>query len=192
MTREEAPVTRWLERAAEGDRAAEEQVAEWAYAELERLAGARLQRSLRSGSVRAPLTLEPAALVNETFVKMLQNPQVFANRRHFFAFTSKVMLRVLIDHQRARAADKRGGETVRLVLDGLAAEGPEAVNVLVVRDVFERLEAEDPRKAEVARLRALWGLSVEEVAEVLDVSVPTVVRDWRFVRNWVAEHLELP
>ena len=185
MSVDEPPVTRWLQEAAAGDRDAQEQIAEWAYAELSELAAARMRRSSEA------LTLEPSGLVNETFVRLLEHPVGFANRRHFFAFVSKVMLRVLIDYQRSRRAEKRGGRAVKLVLDGVALPGqPSAFDAIVVRDVFGKLEQVDPRKAEVARLRALWGLEVDEVADLLGVSKPTVVRDWRYVRNWLADRLE--
>lgn len=184
MSVDEPPVTRWLQQAADGDRDAQEQIAEWAYAELSALAAARMRRSSE------PLTLEPAGLVNETFVRLLEHPIGFANRRHFFAFMSQVMLRVLIDYQRARSTEKRGGQTIKVVLDGVALPGrPSAFDAIVVRDVLAKLEQEDPRKAEVARLRALWGLEVDEVAELLGVSKPTVIRDWRFLRNWLADRL---
>jgi RNA polymerase sigma factor (TIGR02999 family) len=180
-------VTRWLQQAAAGDAEAEERIAAWAYAELERLAQARLR--LRFG--RRDVTLEPAALVNETFLKLLRQPAVFENRRHFFAFVSKVMLRVLIDYQRSRRARKRHGDGARVTLSlaDLSGAGEAAVSldVLAFDQALGRLEALDERKAEVVRLRVLWGLSMHEVAAVLEVSEPTVRRDWRFARTWLAE-----
>lgn len=188
MLEGEEAVTRWLQAAAAGDSEAAGRVAAWAYDELERLAAQRLRREFG----RADVTLEPAAVVNETFLKLLRSPVVFANRRHFFAFVSKAMLRVLIDYQRARSADKRGAERVRVTLSGAqVGDSGLPIDVLAFDQALERLEAADPRKAEVARLRALWGLSMDEIAAVLEISEPTVRRDWRFARTWLAEVLEL-
>jgi RNA polymerase sigma factor (TIGR02999 family) len=188
MSRDEEPVTGWLRAAAEGDSEATERVAAWAYGELERLAARRLQREFG----RADVTLEPAALVNETFLKLLQQPVAFENRRHFFAFVSKVMLRVLIDYQRSRSADKRGGDRVRLGLTGVhIGEESGPVDLMAFDQALGRLEGLDARKAEVARLRSLWGLSMDEIAGVLGISEPTVRRDWRFARTWLAEALGL-
>lgn len=188
MVDHEEPVTRWLQEAAAGDQDAAARVAAWAYGELERLAAQRLRRELG----RTDLTLEPAALVNETFLKLLRHPTVFENRRHFFAFVGKVMLRVLIDYRRSRGADKRGGDRVRVTLtDVPLGEAPSPIDVLALDEAMERLEGLDPRKAEVARMRVLWGLSMDEIAEVLEVSEPTVRRDWRFARTWLAEVLGL-
>ena len=188
MPREEEPVTRWLQAAAAGDAEAAERVAAWAYGELERLAAQRLRREFG----RTDVTLEPAALVSETFLRLLRNPTVFENRRHFFAFVSKVMLRVLIDYQRARGAEKRGADRVRVTLAGVRG-GDEAIpiDVLALDQALGRLEASAPRKAEVARMRVLWELSMDEIAEVLEISEPTVRRDWRFARTWLAEVLGL-
>jgi RNA polymerase sigma factor (TIGR02999 family) len=187
MSEAMAPVTVWLSQAAEGDEHAAERVASWAYAELEQLAARRLRREFPSGDI----TLEPAALVNETFLKLLENPVVFANRRHFFAFVSKVMLRVLIDYRRARIADKRGGGDLKLTLGGVdPAEAADPVDVLALSQALEKLESLDPRKAEVTRLRMLWGMELAEIAQVLGVAEPTVRRDWRFARTWLAEELD--
>lgn len=189
MALDEAPVTEWLSRAAAGDAAAFEQVAAWAYAELETLAAQRMRRAFGGRDV----TLEPAALVNEAFVKLLHSPAAFANRRHFFHFVGKVMLRVLIDYQRARRAGKRRFENVFLTVDGIAQKGgPAAIDVIALDQALDRLEALDPRKAEVAKLRTLWGLTMDEIAEVLQVSEPTIRRDWRFTRSWLAAALEQP
>jgi RNA polymerase sigma factor (TIGR02999 family) len=186
--REEEPVTRWLQAAGAGDTAAAERVAAWAYAELERLAAQRLGREFG----RADVTLEPAALVNETFLRLLRNPTVFDNRRHFFAFVSKVMLRVLIDYQRSRGAAKRGADLVRVTLAGVRArDAVTPIDLLAFDEALATLEASDSRKAEVVRMRVLWGLSMDEIAAVLEVSQPTVRRDWRFARTWLAEVLEL-
>ena len=181
----EVHVTALLRRAAEGDARAYDRVAAWAYKELERLASARLRRRY-SGS---PATLEPAALVNETFLKMLQQPREFENRRHLLAFAGTVMMRVLIDHQRQRHAQKRGGHALQVTLDELSSDRPEGVDLIDFQHALERLEALDARKGEVLKLRLLWGYEMTEIAEIMEVSLSTVERDWRFARTWMAEAL---
>jgi RNA polymerase sigma factor (TIGR02999 family) len=183
------PVTLWLQRSAEGDQEALERLAAWASGVLEDLAARRMRRHL--GTRSSGLTLEPSALVNETFLKLLDQPLGFENRRHFLAFANKVMLRVLIDYQRQRGAAKRGGDAVRVTISGLSAESPgKSIDFLAFEQALERLEQADPRKAEVVKLRTMWGFEIAAIAELLEVSVPTVQRDWRFAKAWLAEELE--
>lgn len=183
-------VTRWLRRSAAGDREAVERLAGWAAERLEDLARRRMRR--RFGTSSSGLTLEPAALVNETFLKLLDTPMGFENRRHFLSFANRVMLRVLIDYQRSRGAAKRGEGAVQVTLSGLSGDAPDrGIDLLAFEQALRRLEALDARKAEVVELRLLWGFEMTEIAELLEVSVPTVQRDWRFAKTWLAEELEL-
>lgn len=184
-------MTLWLRRSAAGDREALERLAGWASERLEELARRRMRRRL--GTSSSGLTLEPAALVNETFLKLLDTPLPgFENRRHFLSFANRVMLRVLIDYQRSRGAEKRSGGAVRVTLSGRSGETPEqSVDVLAFEQALGRLAALEPRKAEVVELRLFWGFEMVQIAELLEVSVPTVQRDWRFAKTWLAEELEL-
>ena len=185
----EPKITRLLQRASEGDTDAFEEVVAWSYGKLERLAEQRLHR--RYGGELGGVTLEPAAVVNETFLKLLKNPIGFANRKHFLGFVSKVMLRVLIDYDRRRRAEKRGGAAITVTLSAAGSGGePQPFTVAALAEALELLDELDDRKAAVAKLRLLWGFQNAEIAETLDVSVPTVERDWRFVRNWLAVELE--
>lgn len=182
-------ITRLLQLAAEGDTDAFGDVAAWAYGRLERLADQRLRQ--RYGAGLRGVTLEPAAVVNETFLKLLWNPTGFVNRRHFLSFVSKVMLRVLIDYDRRRRAEKRGDGVISVTLSavGPGAE-PAPFTVAALGEALEVLDELDERKGAVAKLRLLWGLENAEIAQALEVSVPTVVRDWRFVRSWLALRLD--
>jgi len=181
-------ITRLLSLAAEGDDGAFGQVAAWAYAELERLAARRMRRHY--GGRLDGLTLEPAALVNETFLRLLENPSGFANRRHFLAFASRVMLGALVDYERRRRADKRGGDRLRVTLTGLsAAAEPPDIRLSDLEAALADLEGLDPRKAEIVKLRVLWGASNADAARLLEVSASTVERDWRFARLWLGERL---
>ena len=181
-------ITRLLRRAAEGeDRAFEELVAR-VYPELERVASARMRGDF--GRDLAGVTLEPAALVNETIVKLIEHPRGFENRRHFYAYATKVMLRVLVDYQRRRSAEKRGGDRVRVTLSGLSASQDATVTgAAELAETLERLAELDPRQAEVVQLRVFWGLEIQEIAETLAVSPSTVDRDWRFAKRWLAWEL---
>lgn len=184
-------ITRLLGLAAEGDPAASDRVAAWACAELERLAAARMRRRYR-GRLDG-LTLEPAGLVNETFLRMLEKPNGFANRRHFLAFASQVMLGALADYDRRRRAGKRGGGQLRVTLTGLEPRREQTdVRLTDLRAALDELEALDGRKAAIVKLRVLWGASNQDAARLLQISVPTVERDWRFARLWLGERLGIP
>jgi RNA polymerase sigma factor (TIGR02999 family) len=182
-------ITLLLEQAAAGDATALDALARKVYADLERVAERRLRE--RFGADLAGVTLEPAALVNETFLKLLRTPLAFANRRHFFAFATRVMLRALTDYQRARAAAKRGGDQLRVTLAGIdSGATPLSTTAEQVGSSFAELEALDPRKAQVVALKVFWGLEATEIAATLEVSVRTVERDWRFARSWLRARLE--
>jgi RNA polymerase sigma factor (TIGR02999 family) len=187
---ERGEITRLFESAARGDTAAFEQVIEHVYCELERLA--RRQMRARFGGLEG-LTLEPAAVVNETLMKLLPRPPRFANRRHFFAFASQVMRRVLSDYQKARGRIRRGGRALRVTLAdlGTAASTPPETGAAQVGEVLDHLEHLDPRKCEVVQLKLFWGLEMAEIADLLDVSLSTAERDWRFSRAWLARELAL-
>lgn len=181
-------ITRLLRRAAEGeDRAFDELVAR-VYPELERVAGARMRGDF--GRDLPGVTLEPAALVNETILKMIEHPRGFENRRHFYAYATRVMIRVLVDYQRRRSAAKRGGDRFRVTLSGLSSSKDSTVTgAIELAEVLERLAELDPRQAEVVQLRLFWGLEIKEIAETLAVSPSTVDRDWRFAKRWLAWEL---
>jgi RNA polymerase sigma factor (TIGR02999 family) len=182
-------ITVLLERAAEGDEQAHDALVRRVYGDLEKVAARRLYA--RFGEDAQALTIEPAALVNETFLKLLQQPRHYENRRHFFAYATRVMLRTLADYQRARSAAKRGGNLVRVTLNNAGvAETPLEPRAESISACLEELEKLDPRKAEVVVLKVFWGMEVVEIAETLSVSVRTVAREWRFSRNWLRTRLE--
>ena len=182
-------ITQLLRRAAGGEEGAFEDVVARVYDELERVAAARMRRSF--GHDLPGVTLEPAALVNDTILKLIEHPRDFENRRHFYAYATKVMLRVLIDYQRRRSAEKRGGDRIRITLSDLTpgSKEPTAAGAAELAECLERLAAVDPRKADVVKLRVFWGLGMQEIAETLSSSIATVERDWRFARRWLAFEL---
>lgn len=183
-------ITALLSQAAGGDEEAFARVAAWAYDDLERLARARVRRANAPRSDAR--TLEPAELVNETFLRLIDNPVGFENRRHFLAFASRLMLNALVDYDRRRAAAKRGGDRVRVTLAALGGQPTgSTVGITAFREALAALEGHDRRKADVVRLRVLWGFEVAEIARLLEVSVPTIGRDWQFARLWLEDRLGL-
>jgi len=187
---EPGEITQLFRSAAAGSETAFERAVELAYAELERMADRQLRRGFNGLD---GITMEPAALVNETVLRLLPNPPQFANHRHFFAFASKVMRRALIDYQRNRGRAKRGGDALRVTLTDLvgAASGPPETDAAQVCEVLDHLEELDPRKCEVVQLKIFWGLEMTEIARTLEVSLATVERDWSFSRAWLAREFAL-
>ncbi len=184
----EGDITVLLRRAAAGDSTATDDLLAAVYARLEQVA--KQQMRAQHGPMRGDLTLEPQALVHDTLLKLLNAPRDFANRRHFYSFATKVMIRVLQDYQRARRAKKRGGHLVRVTLSHVGSVGSDPeIEVDELPPILAKLEKHDQRKAEVVRLRVFWGLEMPEIAQVLGASLSTVERDWRFARHWLAARL---
>lgn len=161
-----------------------ERLAELTYGELRRIA----RRCMRSQ--RPDHTLEPTALVHEAYLRLASaRPAGWESRTQFLAVAATAMRHVLIDCARRRHAARRyGGRRVTLV-ENSAVEEAEPVDLLALDEALSRLAAVDDRSARVAELRYFGGLEVEEVAEVLGVSAPTVKRDWRFARAWLKKEL---
>lgn len=155
------------------------------YSELRRLAASYMRRE------RLNHTLQPTALVHEAFVKLFGSESVaWENRAHFFAVAAQQMRRILVDHARAQHAERRGGSRVKLALDqvnGLSEKRDE--DLVYLDDALQRLQAFDPRAAQAVELRFFGGLTEEETAHVLGVSVKTVKRDWQAAKAWLLTQL---
>jgi RNA polymerase sigma factor (TIGR02999 family) len=180
-------ITGWLGDWRQGDDQARDRLFTVVQPELQRIAARFLRHE------RTDHTLEPNALVNELCVRLLGNePVTFQDRAHFFAIAAQTMRRILIDHARARVADKRGGVQQRVTLSGVDGWNPVAQqeDVLALDQVLSRLEKADPRAARVVELRFFGGLQEDEVAQVLGVSVITVKRDWKVARAWLIARLQ--
>jgi RNA polymerase sigma factor (TIGR02999 family) len=183
-------ITNLLHQAYEGRGDAADEVMELVYADLCRVAGKQLRE--RHGGRAEDLTLEPAALVNEAFLRLIKQRKRYDNRGHFFAIATKVMLRVLMDYYRSKAAAKRGGDRVRVTLSGIAAaDGPPIAEIPAFIEALKKLEGLDARTAEVVKLRVLWGLTNPEISQTSDISLRTVEREWRFARKWLAAELQM-
>ena len=176
-------LTRLLQAWREGDGRAFSAAMERVYGELKRIAAMRIAAQERTA------TLSPTELVHEAMLGMMQAPMDFANRAHFLATMSLAMRSVLVDHARARAALKRGGDELRLSLSRIDAgdEAEHAVDLLALEQALSQLEALDPRCGQVMHLTYFGGLEQDEIASLLQVSIPTVKRDLRFARAWLSK-----
>lgn len=182
-------ITRLLEQAEEGRPGALDEAVTLMYRDLHGAAD-RLLRD-RYGPGFPGATLEPAALVNETYLSLLRQRSGYQNRSHFIAIATRQMLRVLADYERGKSRQKRGGDQVRVTLTGIAADlvAGDDTGIEEFAEVLDRLEGLDPRAAEVARLHFVWGRGLDEVAALLGLSTRTIERDVRFARAWLAEAL---
>ena len=135
--------------------------------------------------------LQPTALVNEAYLRLVDLQQVnWTDRMHFFYMSARLMRRVLVDFARARRSQKRGGGAVLVALDPQLPVSDESdASVLALNDALEALEQFDERKSQVVELRFFAGLSVKETAEVLKVSPDTVMRDWRLAKAWLSREM---
>ena len=156
------------------------------YAELRRLAAAYLRRE------RPGQTLQPTALVNEAYVRLVGQHPRFQNRAHFCAIAANAMRQILVERARARHAQKRGGGAARVTLDEGLVRSPEpTVDLQALDEALTRLTALDPQQARIVELRFFGGLTVEETAEALAISPATVKRHWSVARAWLARELDL-
>ena len=168
-----------------GDEAALQRLVPFVHAELHRIA-----RRCMAGE-RAGNSLQATALVNEAYLRLIDAQRVrWQDRAHFLAMSARMMRRVLVDHARAKGYQKRGGDAVRVTFEELALPGVAPDRDLVaLDDALEALVKLDERKSKVVEMRFFGGLSVEETAAVMDVSVETVMRDWKFAKSWLLREL---
>ena len=179
-------VTRLLVEWGDGDEAALARLMPLVYDELRRLARNYMRRE------RPGHTIQPTALVNEAYLRLVeQNDIRWQNRAHFFGIAANVMRRVLCDHARARMADKRGAGAVRVSLvEAEARSDEQTADMLALDEALQELSEVDPRKSRVVELRYFGGLSVEETAEVLKVSRSTVLHDWNMAKAWLYQQMQ--
>jgi RNA polymerase sigma factor (TIGR02999 family) len=168
-----------------GDAAALDRLIPLVHDELRRLAGHYMRRE------RPDHTLQPTALVNEVYLRLIEVNQIrWQNRAHFFAMSARLMRRILIDAARAQRSEKRGGDVVPVPLDdALTVSADRTEYLLALDDALNALESRYPRKARVVELRYFGGLTTEEAAESLGISPDSVKRDWRFAKLWLLKQL---
>jgi RNA polymerase sigma-70 factor, ECF subfamily len=176
-----ADITRLLRAAASGGRDDLDALLTAIYDDLRRLAVSHMQGE------RGNHTLQSTALVHEAYVKLIdQRNTDWKDRLHFFAVASRIIRRILIDHARARDAEKRGGERTRVRIDDHDPAVPERdVDLLALDEALEELAQIDEQQARIVELRYFGGCTVEEVAELLKIGKRTVDRDWQAARAWL-------
>jgi RNA polymerase sigma-70 factor (ECF subfamily) len=185
MTDSPNGVTQLLVAWGDGDVAARDQLMPLVYEELRRLAHRYMGRE------RIGHTLQTSGLVNEAYLRLIDQSQVqWQNRAHFFGIAAQMMRRILVDYARSRGYAKRGGDARRVPLDEVAIVSKErAADVVALDDALKGLAEIDARKSQIVELRFFGGLSIDETAEVLSVSPGTVMRDWTLAKAWLRREL---
>lgn len=181
----EHEITQLLAKWSDGNQAALDELYPLVYEELHRLARRYMSRE-RKGH-----TLQTTALINEAYVRLVDQRNVqWANRSHFFAISAQIMRRILIDHARRHAYAKRGGGARQVSLDETAAVIQDNLSeFLRLDEALTSLAQLDPRRSQVVELRYFGGLNNEEIADVLKISENTVIRDWNMARAWLYRQL---
>ena len=178
--------TQLFEKARAGDEAALAQLFPLVYDELRRLAGNYMRRE------NPRQTLQATALVHEAYLRLIPDGKLKWNdRAHFFALIARSMRQILVERARARHAEKRGGAAAQPVTlhDELLGKAEQSIDVLALDEALQKLADLDARQAELVELRFFAGLTVEETAEVMDISPATVKRDWSFAQAWLRRQL---
>ena len=185
MTPSPQEVTQLLIEWTDGNQAARDELMPLVYEELRRLAHRYMGRE------RPGHTLQTSGLVNEAFLRLVDQTNVhWKNRAHFFAIAAQIMRRILVDYARSRRYAKRGGGARQVSLDeGLIVSEGRSAEVVELDDALKALAAIDQRKSQIVELRFFGGLSIEETAEVLGVSPGTVMRDWTLAKAWLRKEM---
>ena len=178
-------IATYLEEIGQGDPGAVEKLVPLVYDELRRIAAAHLRRE------RPDHTLQPTALVNELYLKLLgQREMALHDRAHFLSVAARLMRQILVDHARAHRAEKRAGRLTRVTLDDRRVPSPERdVDLLALDDALGRLAEKDPQLARLVELRFFGGLTNPETAAVLGVSRATVEREWDTAKAWLLRQM---
>lgn len=178
-------ITVWLDAWRQGDVAARDRVIAAVYDQVHALAARQLRKQFGPGAV----TLQPTELANELFMRLLDARVSWQDRRHFYNAATLAMRRILVDAARARDSDKRGGRHVHLTLSAAEQSPAQESEVQQLDQALDELRQVDARKCEIVEMNYLLGLTREEIAATLAVSVPTVDRDLRFARAWLQQRL---
>lgn len=178
-------ITQLLAEWSNGNQTALDKLYPLVYDELHKMANRYMKRE------RKDHTLQTTALINEAYVRMVDQKNVhWENRAHFFAISAQIMRRILIDHARRHHYAKRGGGALKVSLDETAiVAGDPASDMLLLDEALNRLAEIDPRRGQVVELRYFGGLNNEEIAGVLKISENTVTRDWNMARAWLYQEL---
>jgi RNA polymerase sigma factor (TIGR02999 family) len=173
-------VTQLLVKLSSGDRTALDELLPLVYDELRRLADRYLRRE------RSDHTLQATALVNEAYLRLVDQNVPWQNRAHFFGVAAEMMRRILVDYARSHQAQKRGSGGVKLSLDeAINMSDERATDLISLDEALNALAEFDPQKSRIVELRFFAGLSIEETARVLDIGTATVIRQWRMAKAWL-------
>jgi len=183
MTSTTHEVTQLLVAWGHGDQAAADQLIPLVYGQLRRIARNRLRGEFASQ------TLQSTDLINEAYVRLVEQSVNWQSRAHFYGIAARLMRQILIDKARARHALKRGGDQYQISLTDADGEFKQSRDLLALNEALEALSEIDPKRSEIVELRFFGGLTIEETAEVLGVSAPTVERSWRAARAWLQTEL---
>ena len=177
-------VTQLLHAWGNGDEAARDELIPLVYDTLRRIARHQLRGE------RAGHTLETTALINEAYLKLVEQSVSWQSRAHFFGIAARLMRQLLVDYARARQRLKRGGDMQQISLtDAAGIAEDKAVDVLALDDALQILTEVDPQSSRIVELRFFGGLTIEETAQVMGISTPTVERGWRAARAWLQTEL---
>jgi len=177
-------VTGWLRAWSNGDETALERLTPLVYAELHRRARGLMGRE------RVGHSLQPTALIHEAYLRLVgSRPVDWHDRAHFYALAARVMRQILVDHARARGRQKRGAAALPVTFDETVIGPQETPDLVRLDDALNALAETDARKSHVIELRFFGGFSVDDVADVLEVSPQTVLRDWRLAKAWLQREM---
>ena len=176
-------VTEMLVAWGDGDEAARDALIPVVYEHLRRIARHHLRNE------RVGHTLQTSALINEAYLKLIDQSISWQNRNHFFGIAARLMRQILVDHARARLRLKRGGDQYQVSLTAAEHESEPTRDLLALNEALETLAKVDPLRSQIVELRFFGGLTIEEAAQVMRVSTPTVERGWRAARAWLQTEL---
>jgi RNA polymerase sigma factor (TIGR02999 family) len=176
-------VTQLLIAWRQGDEGARDELIPLVYDQLRRIAHHRLRGE------RAGHTLQTADLINEAYLRLIEQPVNWQSRAHFFGIAARLMRHILVDKARARQRLKRGGERQQISLTEAADALEDSADLLALHEALEVLAEVDPKRSQIVELRFFGGLTVAETAEVMGISSPTVERGWRAARAWLQTEL---
>jgi RNA polymerase sigma factor (TIGR02999 family) len=175
-------ITQLLEKCHSGEPGAKDRLYTLLYADLQRLARAQLSKS-------GPITLDPSAMVHDLWLRCAGTPSA-SNRQQFFSYASAVLRSVVVDHVRSHAAQKRNRGVEVTLSTALFEELPSQPDLLGIDDALQALEAIDARCHSVVEMRYFCGMTLEEIADAMELSVPTIKRDWQRARAFLFDHLK--
>ena len=176
-------VTQLLLAWGRGDEAARDELIPLVYDTLRRIARHHLRGE------RAGHTLQTTALINEAYLKLVEQSVSWQSRAHFFGIAARLMRQILVDHARARQRLKRGGDRQQISLAAVEGAQEQAADLLALDEALETLTEVDPQRGRIVELRFFGGLTIEETAQVMGISTPTVERGWRAARAWLQAEL---